>query len=148
MNSWFIFHNAPLVKNLNVAQWIHLFRQEQLPLCQLQINFAIIEVQIFSVTVHDNIQIFCTSREVYTYFFSTNMSILAKKFLLESVFSLSGNCCISTIVSVCFWAEVFGVVSRSWLSPNFDFSLRRKKFLWSQMLQLIRNRIEKMTKSK
>ena len=30
---------------------------------------------------------------------------------LESVFSMSGNCCISTTVKVSFSGEVFGVVS-------------------------------------
>ena len=68
MNSCFIQYNAPLENYVDVPQKINLFSQKQLLFCQLQKNFVIFEIQIFSVTVHDIIQLVGIGSEVYTYF--------------------------------------------------------------------------------
>ena len=49
------------------------------------------------------------------FFYQYILSILGKKNLLwNQVFSMSGNCCISTKVNVSFSGEVFGVVKTTW----------------------------------
>ena len=63
-NSCFILYNTPLAKNVNVTQKINLFCQVWPVFFQLQINFIIFEVQVASVTVHDNVEDFRISREV------------------------------------------------------------------------------------
>ena len=66
MNSCFIMYNAPLVKDANVVQLTSSFCEEQLVLCQLQIDLIIFEVQIVLVTVQDNIDIVRISLKLYT----------------------------------------------------------------------------------
>ena len=75
--------------------------------------------------------------------------ILSRTFLfLESVFSIIGNCCISTTVTASSSGELFGIVSTTWKSPNFHFNLR-KTFLLCPMFQLILTRKDrKMMESK
>ena len=68
MNSRFIQYNAPLERNVNVIQWVKLFCQEQLEFCQLQVNFIIFEIQSVSVALHDDIELFLISFQVYRYF--------------------------------------------------------------------------------
>ena len=75
-------------------------------------DFFKVELQIVSVTVHDNIEIFCISPEVYTYFSCAIINYPSgQEILLESVPSMSGNCCISAVLNVGFSGEVFGIVS-------------------------------------
>ena len=52
---------------------------------------------------------FCASLVVYT-----DVQYRHEIWSLESIFSISGNCLISTTVSVSFLEEVFGVVSFTW----------------------------------
>ena len=66
MNSCFIMYNAPLVEDANVVQLTSSFCEEQLVLCQLQIDLIIFEVQIVLVTVQDNIEIVRISLKLYT----------------------------------------------------------------------------------
>ena len=71
MNSCFIQCNAPLVKYGNVAEKKNSFWQEWLEFGQIQINLIVLEVQIVSVTLHDNFQLVCIKLAVYTYFSPT-----------------------------------------------------------------------------
>ena len=68
MNSCLIQYNAPLVEYVNVAQEINSFCQMWLVFFYFQINFNIFQVEIVSVTVHDNIQLVCISLEIHTNF--------------------------------------------------------------------------------
>ena len=66
-NSCFFQYNAPPGNDVNAAQKISSFCQEHLLFYQLPINFIIFELQIVSVTVHDNIETVCISPKVHTY---------------------------------------------------------------------------------
>ena len=52
---------------------------------------------------------------------------------LASVFSMSSICCISTTVSIVWLGDIFGVVGTTWQSVVFDFSLRERFLLISNV---------------
>ena len=106
INSCFIQHNVLLVEYINAAQKINSFCQERLVFWQFQNNF---------IFLNDKIQLVCISLEVHTYFYRLYIVHFKQDISsLESVYSMSGNCCISTTVSVSFSGEVFGVVITTW----------------------------------
>ena len=96
MNSCFIQYNAPLVEYVDVAQQVNLFCQKWIIFCHFKINFIIFEVYTTSVTVHDNFQLDCISLEVYPFFLlPLYFNHFRQAFSsLESVFPMSGSCCI------------------------------------------------------
>ena len=140
MNSCFIQYISPLVKNVNVARKINTFCQEWLVFCKLWIHLNVFEVEIVSVTVHDNIEIF----EVYTYFYQYILSILGKNF---PIWNPSFHC--PAIVAfqlqlVLVFLEKFLELDVQHIKSQFWIYVEKEIFL-SPMFQLILNRIERTT---
>ena len=144
MNSCFIRYNAPLVVFVNLAQEINLFRQKWLVFCHFQIKFTIFEVQTVSVTAIFNLSV-SVWKFTHTFLLPVYIGHFRRDICsLESVFSMSGNCCISNTVSVSFLGEDFGVLSTTWKSPNFDFNLRKTFFISNVPTHLDSNRKRKI----